>query len=182
MYAGYGSLVARGGAVGVMFDHPFHDGPDLVRSAERLTGVVDTVRQDPRIDPDRIALWFFSGGGLLSADSLRDPPPWLRCLAATYPVLGVPDEWGIDARFRPIEAVASGAFTGPMVLTRVGLERPWVAAYVAGFLTAAHAAGLRPDIIDVPGGQHGFDHLDDTDESRQAISDAVSAVLASIMD
>ena len=43
-----------------------------------------------------LALWFFSGGGLLLADWLRDPPPWLRCIAASYPLLGPLPGWPDD--------------------------------------------------------------------------------------
>ncbi|HET9893893.1 MAG TPA: hypothetical protein VFQ44_03065 [Streptosporangiaceae bacterium] len=63
------------------------------------------MRADPRVDAGRVALWFFSGGGLLPADWLCAPPEWLRCVAATYPWLAPPPDW--DARFRPIDAVAS---------------------------------------------------------------------------
>jgi beta-phosphoglucomutase-like phosphatase (HAD superfamily) len=47
---------------------------------------------------------------------------------------------------------------------------------VDDFLTAAagHAAGLR--VIDVPNGQHGFDCLDHTEESRTAVTAALEAV------
>jgi acetyl esterase/lipase len=113
----------------------------------------------------------------LLADWLRRPPGWLRCVAASYPLLAPLPGWEVDPRFRPVEAVASAGDL-PIVLTRVGRERPPLAATVEAFTEAADRCGARLEIIDVPGGQHAFDMLDHTDESRQAVRRALSAVLA----
>src|ERR1022692_231589 len=64
-----------------------HSAGDFETAAADVAAAVEQARADPRVDPGRLALWFFSGGGLLLADWLRDPPGWLRCVAATYPVL-----------------------------------------------------------------------------------------------
>lgn len=74
----------------------------------------------------------------------------------------------LDPRFAPIEAVAEAGPAAPrIVLTRVGLERPLLAGFVDDYVTAAAAAPL--EVIGVPDGQHAFDVLDDTDQSRGAI-------------
>ena len=142
-----------------------------------VTAAVQAVRADPRIDAGRVALWFFSGGGLLLADWLRTPPDWLRCTAASYPLLAPLPDWGVDPRFRPAEAVGQ-AGPLPNVLTRVGRERPAIADTVEAFIAAARDCQARLDVIDVPHGQHGFDMLDHTDESRQAVERAFGAVAA----
>ena len=135
------------------------------------------MRADPRIDAGRIALWFFSGGGLLLADWLRAPPDWLRCVAASYPLLAPLPDWNVDQRFRPAEAVGD-AGTLPIVLTRVGRERPPIADTVEAFIAAARASQARLEVIDVPHGQHAFDVLDHTDESRTAVENAFDTVVA----
>jgi dienelactone hydrolase len=66
----------------------------------------------------------------------------------------------------------------PIVLTRVGRERPELAALVDAFIEAAQACGARLEIVDVPNGQHAFDILDHTDESRAAVMTAFEKVLA----
>jgi dienelactone hydrolase len=177
VFVGYGSLLAAAGVMGVMFDHPLYSATHYAESAERIATVVARVRADQRVDPDRIALWFFSGGGPLLADYLRQPPHWLRCLAATYPLLDMPAEWGVDPRFRPIEAAAE--YRGRMVLTRVGLERPMFAEAVETFL-AAVSEQAQVMVVDVPNGHHGFDHRDDTDESRDAVLAALAAVVGAL--
>jgi acetyl esterase/lipase len=174
VFQGYGSLCAERGVAAVTLDHRLHDLASYPDAAADVTEAVEAVRADPRVDADRVALWFFSGGSPLSADWLRTPPAWLRCVAATYPYLGAPP--GMEARFSPAEVVASAGDL-PIVLTRVGLERPPVAATVTAFVEAANACGARLEIIDVPNGQHGFDSLDHTAESRDAVTRALDSVL-----
>jgi acetyl esterase/lipase len=176
VYQGYGAAIAARGAVAVTVDHRLHDVSAYPVAAEDVVAAVEFARADPRVAADRVAIWFFSGGGLLLADWLRKPPSWLRCVAATYPYLAPLAEWTVDERFRPIEAVGEAAAL-PIVLTRVGKERPEPAAAVEEFIATARASGARLEVIDVPNGQHSFDMLDHTDESRAAVERALTAVL-----
>jgi acetyl esterase/lipase len=122
-----------------------------------------------------VALWFFSGGGLLVTEWLADPPPWLRCVALTYPVLAPPPGWGVPRGFELIPALG-GVGGLPLLVTRVGGEQPMIAETVAAFITAAQAQGASLDVIDVADGQHGFDTLDHTDDCRRAVCQALSWV------
>ncbi|AJT69079.3 hypothetical protein T261_7481 [Streptomyces lydicus] len=176
-FVGYGQYVASLGAVGVTVDHRLHDLADYGRAAEDIAAAVELVRADPRVDGDRIALWFFSAGGLLAAGWLAAPPPWLRCLAATYPVLAPMPNWGPAASaFRPAAAVRTAGRL-PIVLTRVGLERPEIAVTVEEFLTAAEDCTADVGVVDVPLGHHGFETTDHSEEARQAVDRAVRSVL-----
>jgi acetyl esterase/lipase len=177
MYRGYGSLAASRGIVGVTLDHRLYTPIAHKDAAEDVVAAVEFTRADPRVDGDRVALWFFSGGSLLAADWLREAPAWLRCLAVTYPLLAPFPGWPVDPRFLPADAVAA-AGSLPLVLTRVGRENPQVAEGVEAFVNAAHAAGAQLEIIDVPNGGHSFDILDATDESRDAINLAFATVTA----
>ncbi|WP_109031451.1 alpha/beta hydrolase [Streptomyces rubrogriseus] len=174
---GYARCVAGDGAVGVLLDHRLHDLGDFERAAADVAAAVEAVRADPRVDGDRVALWFFSGGGLIAADWLDAPPTWLRCLAATYPVLAPLPNWGLsESRFRPVRAVANAGAL-PVVLTRVGREMPEIAATVEEFLAAAKDCGADVEVVDVPHGHHGFETIDLTDESRTAVRHALRTVL-----
>ena len=128
-------------------------------------------RADPRADADRVVLWFFSGGAMLSAGWLADAPAWLRGIALTYPVVtplpGMVAAPGFDA---PAAAVGPGA--PPLLLTRVGREHPGFVAGVDALL--ANAADV--EIIEVPDGRHSFDVVDHTDASRAAVRRAVDWV------
>ncbi|MFF3417320.1 alpha/beta fold hydrolase [Streptomyces sp. NPDC002698] len=175
-FVGYARLVAGLGAVGVMLDHRLHDLADYGRAAEDIAEAVDLVRADPRVDADRVALWFFSAGGLLSADWLAAPPPWLRCVAATCPVLApMPNRGRVDSRFRPAVALRS-AERLPVVLTRVELERAEIAATVEEFLAAAKECDADVEVIDVPRGRHGFETTDHSEQARHAVERAARSV------
>ncbi|MER5540268.1 alpha/beta fold hydrolase [Streptomyces mirabilis] len=176
-FVGYGRYVAGMGAVGVTLDHRLHDLADYGRAAEDLAEAVDLVRADPRVDGDRVALWYFSSGGLLSADWLAAPPPWLRCVAASYPILAPLPNWGlVDSRFRPADAVRTAGRL-PIVLTRVELERAEIAVTVEEFLAAAEKYDADVEVIDVPLGHHGFETIDHTEQARDAVERAVRSVL-----
>ncbi|MEV0534664.1 alpha/beta fold hydrolase [Kitasatospora sp. NPDC050463] len=176
-YVGHGRYAASRGVIGATLDHRLHSLADYPLAAQDVADAVELLRADPRVDGDRIALWFFSGGSLLSADWLSAPPSWLRCLAATYPVLAPLPGWHVvDSRFRPAVALA-GAGRLPVVLTRVGLEVAEIAATVEAFVAEAEARQTDLEVIDVPHGHHGFDTLDPTDESREAIERAFRSVL-----
>ncbi|MDI3407771.1 alpha/beta hydrolase family protein [Streptomyces cavernicola] len=177
-YRGYADHLAGQGVFAATVDHRMHDVADCPRAADDVAAAVELVRADPRVDADRVALWFFSGGGLLSADWLATPPPWLRCVAATYPILAPLPSWGLgDSRFRPDEAVRKAGEL-PFVLTRVGLELPEIAATVETFLTAARACSARVEVVDLPDGHHGFETIDHTEQARTAVRDAAARVRA----
>jgi acetyl esterase/lipase len=179
-YLGYARYAASLGAVGAIAEHRLQGITDYARSADDVTEAVDLLRAAPRVDPERIALWFFSGAGLLAADWIAAPPGWLRCLAMTYPILAPLPGWGAVApRFSPTNALrAGGTPLPPLLLTRAGLETPHIAATVEEFVTAAEETKTPLEIIDVPQGVHGFEIHDPTDESRKAVARAVHTVLA----
>ncbi|MFD4606849.1 alpha/beta hydrolase [Streptomyces sp. NPDC058440] len=180
LYLGYARYAASLGAVGAVAEHRLYGITDYTRSADDVTEAIELLRADPRVDPERIALWFFSGAGMLAADWIAAPPGWLRCLALTYPVLAPLPGWGAVApRLRPAGALRAGGRTlPPLLLTRAGLETPHIAATVEEFVTAAEETKIPVEIIDVPHGVHGFEIHNPTDESRKAVTRAVRTVLA----
>jgi acetyl esterase/lipase len=179
VYRGYGAMAAAAGVVGVTVDHPLHAPEDYPTAHAVVADAIDAVRADPRVDRDRIAVWAFSGGSPLLSPWLRRPPSWLRCLAATYPLLDSGPDSILPAGFRPVEALAAGPSV-PFVLTRVGLESPPVAEGVDRFLTAAKSSGLAVDIVDVSHGHHGFDTVDPGPESAAAVRRALALVVHAV--
>ncbi|MEV4928048.1 alpha/beta hydrolase [Streptomyces roseoverticillatus] len=177
LYTGYAQYAASRGAVGVMLDHRLHDVTDYERAAEDVTAAIELVRADPRVDGERVALWFFSGGALMSAHWLAAPPPWLRCVAATYPLLApLPSSGLAGSRFRPAAAVrAAGSL--PVVLTRVGREFAELAVTVGEFLTAAEDCQAAVEVIEVPDALHGFETIDHSEQARDAVERAMRSVL-----
>lgn len=176
IYRGYASQLADRGCVATVVNHSPDGLPDDDRSNAALAAAATALRTHPRVDGDRVALWFFSGAGPLASQFLHSPPEWLRCLALTYPVLG--DSELVTVRgMHPVEAVA-GAGGLPVVMTIAGRELPDVAPTQPPFVEAARAAGVQLQLIEVPEGRHGFDVLDHTDESRAAVTAALDAVVS----
>ncbi len=174
IYQGYAAQLAAHGSVAAVVDHSPDGLPDDDRSLTALSKAIAAVRAHPRVDATRVALWFFSGGSPLSVGFLESPPDWLRCIALTYPVLG--DSELVTIRgVHPLDAVR-GARGLPLVMTVVGRELPDVALTQPPFIEAARVAGVDLELIEVPEGRHGFDVLDHTEESRQAVAAALSAV------
>ncbi len=175
VFQGYALLAASRGAIGAVVDHRLYSPEAYAVGASNVEAALETLRSDPRVDENRLAVWFYSGSGLFAADWFRQTPSWLRVVALSYPLLAPFPGWPVEPRFDPIAAVAEAGDL-PIVLTRVGNENPWMAQAVEKFVTAAAKANL--EIVDVPDGQHTFDAKDDTDESRDAITRAMDLVLA----
>ena len=150
VYKGYATAAARLGLVAAVVDHSLIHGLDrLVAAADEVEAAVGVLRSDPRVDPDRVGLWFFSGAGLLAGEWLDSRPDWLRFVALTYPLLATPP--GVDDLVTAAEVIGKHKDL-PVLLTRAGLEREELAGPVAEFVSAGGAA---LDIIDVPKGTTG---------------------------
>lgn len=173
VYQGYAAAIAERGQVAVTVDHSLIRGLDqLTAAADDVEAAVGLLRADPQVDPNRVVLWFFSGAGLLAGEWLDSRPDWLRAVALTYPLLATPP--GVDELVSAAEVI--GKHTNlPVLLTRVGREHEELARPVAEFVSAGGAA---LDIIDVPKGQHGFDMLDHSEESRAAVTKALDWAIA----
>jgi len=166
-YRGYGSLLAAAGVTGVMFEHGYRSGPDIDRAADDVRRAVEAGRSHPAVDADRVVLWFFSGGGVLAGTWLAEPPDWLAGVVLTYPLLNhLPN---VPSRLATPVSVAAEVRT-PVLLVRVEHELDVALPGQQEFLTAC------PDVsvIDVPGGRHGFETIDDTPTARAAITDSVA--------
>ncbi|MFI7005236.1 alpha/beta fold hydrolase [Streptomyces sp. NPDC050145] len=175
---GYARHAASLGVVGATVDHRLHDVTDYPVAAADLADAVQALRDDPRVDGDRIALWFLSGSGPLTAEWLDGPPSWLRCLVACYPIMAPMPNWGVPAgRFRPAEVVGE-AGSLPVVVLRPELEQPVFADTVDRFLRAADdTEEAVVEVIGIPGARHGFEGLDHTEAARDAVRRAVAYVL-----
>ncbi len=182
VFVSYGEMLAASGFVAVAFDHRFLAPQRLVEAGEDVADLVSHVRSTSAslgVDPERLALWAFSGGGPFLAAPLRERPTWLRTVVAYYAVLDLQPpppgaESGLDAevrrRFSAISALLDDARSAPPILVaRAGLDSSWLNDGIDRFVHAATAGGATLDLLNHPGGRHGFDILDDDARSRQVI-------------
>lgn len=137
-----------------------------------------------RIDPDRLCLWGFSGGGPLLSFVLRDPPAFVRCLVAYYAVLDLRhlgERSELDRE--TARAFSPAAHLGrncpwdlPIFVARTGLDRPAINEAIDGFVRQSLAANACLELANHPRGRHAFDILDDDDRTREIIAGTVQFV------
>lgn len=172
VYVGYSSLLRSQGAAVAMFNHGLLNGDDAAPGDLRIA--IDTARNADGVDADRVVLWFFSGGGVLSPAYLNATPGWLRGLAFSYAVLDDDDpEWDPRAAIHPGVRV-------PLLVTRVGQENAGLVEGQQQFLDKAARLDVPTTVIDVPNGRHAFDAADPTPESQNAVRKAAHWVLKNL--
>jgi acetyl esterase/lipase len=186
VFQSYGQLAAMSGLVGVVFNHCLF-APTAYETAEGdVKSAVDYVRANASaigIDPDRIGLWAFSGGGPLLSWCLRERPSFVRCLIAFYALLDlrhlVPS--GADdaqsermRRFSPAAHLDVNAALPPLFVARAGQDMPAINTGIDVFVRDALAANAGLDLLTHPQGHHGFDILDDDARSRDIIERAIA--------
>lgn len=184
VFRSYGELLAASGLVAAIPTLRYHAWDAQEQPAADLEAAVRRLREradDFQLDPDRLALWAFSGGGIFLTSYLRERPSWARCLAAFYPILDLAPFRetypAIDAERAEHYALASGlAGEGPvppLLVGRAGLDNPRLNQGVDGFVQAALAANAPLELINHPTGRHGFDILDDDAHSRAIVARAI---------
>jgi dipeptidyl aminopeptidase/acylaminoacyl peptidase len=172
-FRGYGALLAGAGIVGAMVEHGFVDDHSLGVARDDVRSALDLVRTDPRVDPDRLGLWFFSAGGLLMGSFLDPLPCGVRAVAGTY-VLVVDDDDDLVGGGLPQAVDLAPASTVPMLLVRPEHDVDWIVPGTDTLLARCRDAARRVDVIDVPGAHHAFETVDDTEASRRAIRDSIA--------
>ena len=170
-FRGYGALLAQAGLVGAMFEHAFVDDDSLPAAREDVVRALAALRSDPRVDPERVGLWFFSVGGLLMGSFLDPVPDGVRAVAGTYTLAADPD---LDDTDLPQARDVAARSSGPLLLVRPEHDFDWITPATDDLLSACRAAGRPVDLIDVPGAHHAFETVDDTDEARDAIRRSIA--------
>ncbi|GAA4780641.1 hypothetical protein GCM10023200_12370 [Actinomycetospora chlora] len=180
VFRGYGALAAAAGLIGITFDHHLHSGEHYPQAADDVAAAVARTRELPVVDADRLLLWFFSGGGAIAAAWLRDPPPWLRGIAWTYPILAPPPGWTGDVpRFDAVEAVGKHPAL-PTLLVRVGTEIEPARDTQDAFVAAADEAGAGLEILVIDHAGHGFEVQPYDAEARAVVDRAMAWAVATL--
>jgi dienelactone hydrolase len=169
-FRAYGALLAQAGLFGVMFEHGFESDETLPRARDDVRRALDAVRSDPRVDADRVGLWFFSAGGFLLGSFLDLPPDGVLGVAGTYAAVGdpeLPDLGLVDG----IEAAPRSSV--PLLLVRPEHDFDWIVPITDELLSGCASTGRSVDVIDVPGAHHAYETVDDTDAAREAIRGSI---------
>ncbi|HEX9039303.1 MAG TPA: hypothetical protein VF808_20145 [Ktedonobacterales bacterium] len=191
----FGALAAVSGWVGVSFKHRFFNYDALEQAEEDIGAAAAYVRahaEELGVDPDRLCLWAFSGGGPFLARALREPLTYVRCLVAYYAVMDLrpmasaaerADDAAMArlARYSPaavLEEPGSGSGAPPTLLARAGRDHPALNAGIDAFTQAALTANITLDVLNHANGQHSFDTRDDTARTREIIAHTLTFIRA----
>jgi acetyl esterase/lipase len=194
VYRSYGELAAASGFVGITFKHRLNSLGDFGRAAGDVRALIDHVRANAaalHVDPDRVALWGFSGGGALLGVAFQQRTPFVRCVVSYYGILDLREPAGsgmppavpepVASELSPVYLVAhsAGPFP-PTLIARAGRDNPRINLSVDDFVRAAVTSDVSLDLLTLPQGQHAFDVLDDTARSREVIERTVAYLRANL--
>lgn len=195
VFTSYGRLLAASGFVAVTFNHRFSGPERLLDAAADVDDAIAHVRANADglgIDPDRIGLWAFSGGGPFLSAAMRGRPSFVRALVAFYAILdlrakppgasaAVTDEMRRD--FSPVVHLGSeGAGIAPIFIARAGLDHPLLNGPMDHFVQEALARNLTLEVMNHATGRHGFDILDDDARSREIIARTLDFLKARLQE
>jgi dienelactone hydrolase len=171
-FESFGRVLAASGLAAVTFNHRFHSDLLMGRATEDVRELLKYVREhaaELKIDPQRICLWAFSGGGSQLAFAIRENPPWVKCMVAFYAVLDAPSE-----QSSPLAQLRAGPRAmAPMFISRMGQDSAKINDSIDAFSTEANRRGLNVQVVNYPQGVHAFDISQDTEESKRIIRKAI---------
>ena len=190
VFESYGALAAASGLVGVTFDHRLHDPGDYTRAQDDVRTAIGYVREhadELRVNPERIGIWVFSGGGPLLSWALRERPSYVGCLVAFYALLDLRHVTPPNADPAVLErakalspaAQLEGWLAGsPMFIARAGRDSATINQSIDLFIREALTVNMQLDVANHPEGEHAFDARNDDDRSREIITRAIAFVQA----
>jgi acetyl esterase/lipase len=187
VYRSYGRLMAASGLIGVTFDHRYFSlrARDLERSFGDVEEAIRFVRANAatyHLDPERIALWVFSGGGPHLSLGLRGDATYVRCLVSYYALLDLGETAARLAEspqamesFSPLAWLdKDSGYLPPVLIGRAGLDSTDINRSVEAFVSRMFALNGDINLLNHPLGRHGFDVYDDNEQSRDVIAATVA--------
>jgi len=187
VYLSYGELAAAAGLAGITFNHRYWSRTDLDQSEADVVDAISYVRDNAdslSVDPNRLCLWAFSGGGPLLSFALRERPDYIRCLVAYYAVLDLRhlgERAGLEEA--ALQRFSAAAHLGrenptdlPIFLARAGQDRQGINESIDRFVIRALAANATLDVANHPEGQHAFDILNDDARTHEIIGKTVEFI------
>jgi acetyl esterase/lipase len=183
VYTSLGRLLAASGLAAVPFNHRLrYPKRQYEEGAADLLAVFGYLRSNASrlgIDPDRLAVTAFSGGGPMLSVAMRERPAGVRALAGIYAFLSTDHVDAREAgttpevirRFSPLEQLTAGpGLNHPLFVARAGRDEiPGVNESIDEFAAAALDRNAPLTLVNHPAGFHGFDHRNDDERSREIL-------------
>lgn len=174
-YTQMGRMLAAQGMVGVSYDKRFPRIADSVIGAHEDTlALIEHMKKNAQkygADPGRVCTWHFSAGGRLAGSMLQEGAP-VHCVALTYAVLSL-GEGDADPKLAPYSALNQvkqrGSKFPPVLVVRAGRDAKVLNDSIEAFVREALTQNAPLTLINYPSGDHGFEVLNDTEETRRVL-------------
>ncbi len=174
-YTDFGRLLAAQGFVGVSYDKRYARTQDSVIAAHEDTlALIEHMRRNaPKygVDPARVCTWHFSAGGRLAGSMLQEGAP-VTSVVATYSILSF-GEGDSDPKLAPHSALNQAKQRAdkfpPVLVVRAGRDNKMLNDSIDAFVRESLAKNAPITLINYPAGDHGFEILNDTEETRRVL-------------
>jgi acetyl esterase/lipase len=189
VYISHGRLIAASGMIGVTFNHRYYgvDKQNLDNSFSDVRDAIKYIRENAdkyNIDPDRLCLWGFSGGGSHLSVALQDKMEYVRCIVSYYGVMNLKSlisggrknlDWMNG--YAPVDYLTFENYQiPPFFVARAGLDNPALNATIDAFIAKALEMNIDIETANHPGGVHGFDVFNDDRRTKAILEDTISFI------
>jgi acetyl esterase/lipase len=186
-YTSFARVLAAEGVAAVNYDKRLaRDRQSAAAASEDSLALVDYLKShaaDYGLDTSRLCTWHFSAGGTVAGTMLGERSP-ASCVVLTYAILsfGKGDE---DPQLAPHSALVQvrqrGGSIPPTLIVRAGRDAKPLNDSIDAFVAAALASNALVALINYPAGDHGFEVLNDTDETRRVIGQSIAWLKSRLM-
>jgi len=130
------------------------------------------------LDMSRLCTWHFSAGGRVAGTMLGEKSA-ASSVVLTYAILSF-GEGDKEAELAPHSALVQARERGdklpPTLVVRAGRDAKMLNDSIDAFVAAALARNAPLSMINYPAGEHGFEILNDTAETRRVIAQSIAWV------
>lgn len=175
LFESFGRLLGASGLAAVIFNHRFFaydQTPQALADIQDLIAHVSSHAAELGIDPSRLCLWVFSGGGVFLGHFLRETPAAVRCVVAYYAVLHA----SVPQFSAATQVAESSGGIPPMLIARAGLDMRELNEGIDHFVQQALKKNATLDLLNHATGQHGFDGRDDNERTRDILRRTVEFI------
>jgi acetyl esterase/lipase len=191
IFRDYAALFAGLGVVTIVFNHRLHGPAEYFTAQGDVIALLQHVRahaRDYNVDPDRLLLWAFAGGGPLLTVALDPPQPYICGIIAYYCLLDFATSaksGGMQAasreildRLSPAAQLRKHGCRAPILVARAGRDSAAANRSLATFLEAALARDVAIELLNHPNGEHAFDVRNNDARSHEIISRTLDFIRA----
>jgi len=181
-YTSFARVLAVEGMAAVNYDKRLaRDRSAVPAASEDTLALIEYLKGNAAkygLDTSRLCSWHFSAGGTVAGTMLSEKSA-ASCVVVTYAILSL-GEADQDPRLAPYSAVVQARERAdkfpPTLVVRAGRDAKVLNDSIDAFISAALLKNAPVSLINYPAGDHGFEILNDSDETRRVIAQSIAWV------